>query len=202
MGEEVSKTKKKKSCSVLWTVPDNILTYFFFCEIAAPPTVQWRESSLDAQYRKPRKRDRGDSMHHQITSSSHHPHPESPFKSKSGKNTDLHIFFSYLTSGQHFYWSKFDACQFDFGLDQTFQTWVQTQNSVLKSYFWAIRKLFRTVQKCLILFWKQDRQKVCLIHVNNLREFLSEYTSSDISRYFTFSGKKYNLIKKYQYLVM
>ena len=120
MGEGVSKTKKKKSCSVLWTVPDNILTYFFFCEIAAPPTVQWRESSLDAQYRKPRKRDRGDSMHHQITSSSHHPHPESPFKSKSGKNTDLHIFFSYLTSGQHFYWSKFDACQFDFGLDQTF----------------------------------------------------------------------------------
>ena len=82
---------RKKSCSALWTVPDNILTYFFFCEIAAPPTVQWRESSLDAQYRKPRKRDRGDSMHHQITSSSHHPHPESPFKSKSGKNTDLFL---------------------------------------------------------------------------------------------------------------
>ena len=90
MGEGVSKPRKK-SCSVLWTVPDNILTYFFFCEIAAPPTVQWRESSLDAQYRKPRKRDRGDSMHHQITSSSHHPHPESPFKSKSGKNTDLFL---------------------------------------------------------------------------------------------------------------
>ena len=30
-------------------------------------------------------------MHHQITSSSHHPHPESPFKSKSGKNTDLFL---------------------------------------------------------------------------------------------------------------
>ena len=85
---------RKKSCSVLWTVPDNILTYFFSCEIAAPPTVQWRESSLDAQYRKPRKRDRGDSMHHQITSSSHHPHPESPFKSKSGKNNDLFSFLS------------------------------------------------------------------------------------------------------------
>ena len=53
-------------------------------------------------------------MHHQITSSSHHPHPESPFKSKSGKNTDLFFIF-YLTSGQNFYWSKFD-----FGLDQTF----------------------------------------------------------------------------------
>ena len=85
---------RKKICSVLWTVPDNILTYFFSCEIAAPPTVQWRESSLDAQYRKPRKRDRGDSMHHQITSSSHHPHPESPFKSKSGKNNDLFLFIS------------------------------------------------------------------------------------------------------------
>ena len=54
-------------------------------------------------------------MHHQITSSSHHPHPESPFKSKSGKNIDLRIFITSLTSGQNFYWSKFD-----FGLDQTF----------------------------------------------------------------------------------
>ena len=114
MGERGIKNQEKKSCSVLWTVPDNILTYFFFCEIAAPPTVQWRESSLDAQYRKPRKRDRGDSMHHQITSSSHHPHPESPFKSKSGKNTDLCFYF--LLN----FWTKFLLVQIWFWTGSNF----------------------------------------------------------------------------------
>ena len=80
-------------------------------------------------------------MHHQITSSSHHPHPESPFKSKSGKNTDLFFIF-YLTSGQNFYWSKFDI-----GLDQTFKDMGLNAKFIIEKLFLVYSKVIQNTSK-------------------------------------------------------
>ena len=57
----------------------------------------------------------------------------------------------------------------------------------------SIEKLFLVHSKVILNSPKMFDPVLELVyvkgmHANNLREFLSEYTSSDISRYFTFSG--------------